>query len=192
MLGFHALTGTDFTSSFNRKGKVKPLQLLSNSTNSQKHINALQSLASDVDVEGITSFVCAMYGEEAIDIDDVRYASFMRMNAVKKQNLQNGIRKMNCALLPPCSRTLRNHIKRSSYVTKMWKNAHEPIPTSGNNPLDYGWKLTDDCYQPDWFSGYQIPENLVMDSTNRNSTVEHDNEIDDGAWTEDSYSEDDS
>ena len=62
----------------------------------------------------------------------------------------------------------------------------------GTPALDYGWKLTDDCYRPDWFSGYPIPENLVMDSTNRNSTVEHDNEFDDGAWTEDSDSEDDS
>ena len=34
--GFHAFTGSDYTASFNRKGKIRPLKLLERSENTQK------------------------------------------------------------------------------------------------------------------------------------------------------------
>ena len=34
--GFHAFTGRDYTASFNRKGKIRPLKLLERSENTQK------------------------------------------------------------------------------------------------------------------------------------------------------------
>ena len=76
LLGLHALTGCDFTSCFFRKGKVKPFQRLVADPN---HTRALISLSSDdVDVPGITTFVCSLYGFGTSDINEARYTSFMR------------------------------------------------------------------------------------------------------------------
>ncbi len=60
LIGLHALTGCDFTSCFFRKGKVRPFQRLEADP---EHILALQSLTTEeVDILGVTSFVCLLYG----------------------------------------------------------------------------------------------------------------------------------
>ena len=80
LLGMHALTGCDFTSRFFRTGKLKPFQRLVADT-SDRHVSALRSLTSDdVDMPGVTSFVCSMYGFPTSDINEARYKAFIRMS----------------------------------------------------------------------------------------------------------------
>ena len=75
LMGFHALTGCDFTSCFFRKGKVRPFQWLEADAN---HVTALQSLtAEEVDIPGVTSFVCSLYGFKTPNITEARYKAFM-------------------------------------------------------------------------------------------------------------------
>ena len=55
LIGLHALTGCDFTSSFCRKGKVMPFELLESDT-SGTYKMALQSLTSEeIDMPAVTS-----------------------------------------------------------------------------------------------------------------------------------------
>ena len=66
-----------------------------------KHVMALQSLTTDdVDIPGVTAFVCLLYG----------FKAFMRMSDGKGRDLLASLEN-NCASLPPCA-TLLNHIKR--------------------------------------------------------------------------------
>ena len=51
-----------------------------------------------------------------------------------------------------------HYIKRSNYVSKMWRRVDEFDPTDGDNPLDYCWQLGDDGLQPEWFDGNQLPD----------------------------------
>ena len=111
LLGMHALTGCDFTSCFVRKGKLKPYQRLG-AYISDRHATALRSLTSDeVDMPGVTSFVCSMYGFTTSDINEARYKVFMSMSGGEEKYVLATIKKINCASLPPCNKTLRNHVK---------------------------------------------------------------------------------
>ena len=146
LLGLHTLTGCDFTSCFFRKGKVKPFQRL---VANPDHTRALISHSSDyVDVPGNTTFVCSLYGFGTSDINEARYKSFMRTSKGGDAAPLAGLKKINCASLPPCSKTLDQHIKRAQFVAKMWKMADKAEPLYGENATDSGWKEIDNSYHP--------------------------------------------
>ena len=108
LFGTHALTGCDFTSCFFRKGKLKPFQRLVADI-SDWHVTALRSLTSiEVDMPGVTSFVCSMYGFTTSDINEARYKAFIRMSGGDEKYPLATIKKSNCASLPPCNKTLGN------------------------------------------------------------------------------------
>ena len=124
LTGFHALTGCDFPSCFFRKGKVRSFQWLEEELK-------LKSLTSQkVDIPGVTSFFCQLYGFRMV-------------------RLLARIKKINSSSLPPCTKTLSNHIKRAHYVARMWRRVVHINPTAEASPTDCGWKLTQNCFQPD-------------------------------------------
>ena len=51
----------------------------------------------------------------------------------------------------------------------MWKRADETSPTGDASPTDYRWKLSQNCFEPDWFQGNSVPESLTSELT---STVQ--------------------
>ena len=61
----------------------------------------------------------------------------------------SNVRKVDCALLPPCRKTLQNKIKRAHYVAMLWGHADTACPGDGTDPLNYGWKIQDGSYAPD-------------------------------------------
>ena len=147
LVGFHALTGSDFTSAFHRIGKVRPLQRLINKETDQ-HLSALRSLTSAVDVAAVTSYVCALYGHNIDDIDEARFKTFLRISGGKTDEPLANLKKMNCAILPPCSKTLLKHIERSNFVARMWRRADDVNPTEGQHPLHFGCVTSDSGFQP--------------------------------------------
>ena len=190
LIGLHALTGCDFTSAFNRIGKVKPFNLLEGKAG-EKFVKALQSLTAEVDESAVTSYVCALYGFKSRDINEARYKAFMHIGSCKQKQPLARIKKINCASLPPCSKTLANHIKRSNFVAKMWKRADQIDPSDGESPLNYGWMVTDDGIQFDWFAGSSVPTSLTsaaaaVNEENINQITPTENEDSDSEWSEDS------
>ena len=114
LTGFHALTGCDFPSCFFRKGKVRSFQWLEEELD---FIMALKSLTSQkVDIPGVTSFFCQLYGFRTSNIVEVRYKAFMRMCSGTGRELLARIKKINSSSLPPCTKTLSNHIKRAQSI----------------------------------------------------------------------------
>ncbi|CAM1331032.1 Uncharacterised protein g10458 [Pycnogonum litorale] len=183
LLGLHALTGCDFTSCFFRKGKLKPFTRLEEDDD---YVTALQSLSSnDVDVKGVTSFVCSIYGFQSADINDARYKAFIRMSGGNANQQLANLKKINCASLPPCEKTLVNHIRRAHYVAKIWIRADQACPTEGDNPIDFGWAETDGCFVPVWYNGTQVPDSLTTNEEIQEE-VSSDGDESDNAWSDDS------
>ena len=124
------------------------------------HVTALRSLTSiEVDMPGVTSFVCSMYGFTTSDINEARYKAFIRMSGGDEKDPLATIKRINCASLPPCNKTLGNHVKRAQVVS-MWNRANQTDPTGEARPTEYGWKENNNRLEPDRFPGRSVPETL--------------------------------
>ena len=77
--------------------------------------------SEDVDNTVVTAFVCLL---KTFDIVEAKYKAFICMSDGKGRDLAS-LKKVMCASLPPCAKTLLNHIKRAQYVARMWKRADE-------------------------------------------------------------------
>ena len=64
---------------------------------------------------------------------------------------------MDAALLPPCSKVLKEKIKRTSYVSRIWKSS-TIVDTENNDALHYGWNLDGEGFQISWFDGTSAPK----------------------------------
>ena len=94
------------------------------------------------------------------------------------------LKKINCASLPPCTKTLLNHIKRAQYVARMWKRADETNPTGEASPTDYGWKLNQNCFERDWFPGNSVPKSLTTSTPEDTvGVISTDDEESDNTWS---------
>ena len=72
----------------------------------------------------------------------------------------SNVKKVDCALLPPCSKTVDKKLKRAHLISMVWGNADSAQPgerLDGN----FGWKEKDGCYDPDWYSGPSMPDDLL-------------------------------
>ena len=91
----------------------------------------------------MSSYVCALYGFNTTDINEVRYKVFMHIGGSKQTEPLARIKKINHPSLPPSFKAFANHINRSNFVAKMWKRADQVDLTSGESPINYmaGWTL---------------------------------------------------
>ena len=64
----------------------------------------MEFITSDVDVTGVTSYVCALFGCKTTNIDEARYV-FMRMSGGKQTERLARLKKIDFSALPPCSQT---------------------------------------------------------------------------------------
>ena len=72
------------------------------------------------------------------------------------------LRGIDATMIPPCKAEISQHIRRASFVARIWANANctyiQQQPTE-----DDGWELQDESYEISWFSGPQLPDALVPD-----------------------------
>ena len=125
------------------------------------HVTALRSLTSiEVDMPGVTSFVCSMYGFTTSDINEARYKAFIRMSGGDEKYPLATIKKRNCASLPPCNKTLGNHVKRVQVVSMNLEESQSDGSKVEARPTEYGWKENNNRLEPDRFPGRSVPETL--------------------------------
>ena len=111
------------------------------------------------------------------------------MSDGKGKDFLASLKKINCDSLPSWAKTFFNHIKRAQYVARMWKSTDETNPTGDASPTDYGWKLNQNCFEPDWFQRSSVPESFTSaptspadaDSVEATSSDEEESELDE-AW----------
>ena len=106
---YHAFTGCDYTSSFNRKGKIKPFKLLQKNPELQDALlNLSYSEGISDDIKSIIeSFVCQMYGrKKTYSIDQARLEIFVTKYEPKKGSAplnQIQAKKLDSSIMPLCS-----------------------------------------------------------------------------------------
>lgn len=61
--------------------------------------------------------------------------------------------------LPPCKAELIKHIDRSAYISNIWMNAYQKVPTK-KVAVENGWHEIGGRYEFDWFEGQQLPINV--------------------------------
>ena len=72
------------------------------------------------------------------------------------------VKKLNCALLPPCRKSLMMKLRRTNFITIMWTSATEANPIAGLSATDYGWSLEGQMLKPQWFEGQQFQATCLM------------------------------
>jgi hypothetical protein len=139
---FHALTGSDSTSSFKFKGKRYCCNVIN------KVPSLMEEFATVVDnpfhtsvrlKEVASNFVCFLYSSElGYDIDHVRLQLFSQ----KTRDVER---------IPPTRDAFDLHLKRSVFQASIWSTAHMSMMPV-HNPIDHGWKEEDGKLIPIWTS----------------------------------------
>ena len=161
---YYAFTGCDYTSSFNRKGKIKPFKLLEKNPELQDALlNLSYSEGISDDIKSIIeSFVCQMYGRKKTNsVDQARLEIFVTKYKPKKGSAslnQIEAKKLDSSIMSPCSKVLHQKIKRCVYVASISTNSLGMEPTP-HIPTSFGWKLNEDeTYCIKWFEGDVAPK----------------------------------
>ena len=199
--GIYAFTGCDYTPTFFRKGKKRPIEIMSKS---DQFINVFNKMGeedlSEDDMDVLESFTCSIYGYSKLtSINEARYLHFKRKCKPKEAAKPlDCLKNVDPSLFPPCKRVLLEQVKRSWYISKLYKNATVSYPLANYTLLDYGFEFIDGYVHVKWFDGEQVPQDLEDDDDidmEHNDGNEYDSEeedeVSDDEGSEDGESEDD-
>lgn len=97
------------------------------------------------------------------------------------ENPMANIKKVDCALLAPCGKTLWNKTGCAHYASIIWGNADSTQPDQDLDPLQYGWKDENGHYILDWFPGPAVLDHLFEDVSVSDNTEDdgHTEDIED-------------
>ena len=157
---FHALTGCDYTASFCRKAKIRPLKQLEKREDLQMALASLGTESEDCDetMKKIEEYVCLMYGrKKCVTVNEARLEIFLQKYKTCKK--LSAVKKLDAGMLPPCLKVLRQKVKRTRLVARRWNSStlqHQPIEV----PEENGWILEDEKYKIKWFEGEESPDML--------------------------------
>ena len=121
---FHSFTGSDYTSSFVRRGKVRPFKILEKRPDYQSAFKMMTktTLISEATKASLLDFTASIYGaKDNTGLNNYRYQKFMQSYGPKGKgkNLLSNLRGTDASGLPPCEGEVSAHIKRASFVAKM-------------------------------------------------------------------------
>lgn len=160
---FHAFTGCDFNPAFYRKGKKRPLTILEKS---EKYIDAFIKISDlnnvfEDNFEIIQEYTCEIYGFKKIqDVNEARVAAFNKTYKFdNKEQFPTVIKNIDGSTLPPCQSELEQHLKRTGYISHLWRHSHLSVPIQFS-PVEYGWEEVDNKYIFKWFEGDEVPQTV--------------------------------
>ena len=119
LIGFHAMTGCDYISSFFRKEKPTCWKKMIEKT---RFSRGMTQLGDNVDIseevyDDLEAYICALYGSEGVtNINQLWYSKFKETNDKEKKYV-------NLTTVPPCRSSLYFHIKRANRAAYMMKRA---------------------------------------------------------------------
>ena len=67
-------------------------------------------------------------------------------------------------VLPPYQKVLLKKILRAQLVARMWFNAGQAEPNFGLDPTNFGWRMVDGCFYPDWNSCSALPRSEDLET----------------------------
>ena len=154
LLGFHCFTGCDQTAKFYGKSKLSCWKTFLNSPS--QVITAFNELGDGAIVStsvrnGLTLYLLDLYNKSRprhiSDISKLRWYLYSKNQVESEQ-------------LPPTSAALEFKIKRSHYLTKVWKAANLASPILPE-PGDFGWRLEDDAYHATMTDQPSAPDAII-------------------------------
>ena len=161
--GIHATTGSDTTSAFVRKGKIKPMQLMMKDAEvmaAYAEMGEWDDLPPNI-ASIIEGHICKLYGakDDTTDINGVRYKKFIESYSPKNALIDCNTGK-DVSLLPPCHSELMQHFKRANYQCRIWRQANKQYP-SLQNPIFHGFRKDNEILVPHWNDGDVVPMDLL-------------------------------
>ena len=168
LAGIYSFTGNDYIPSFYRKGKKRPIEIM---VKSEEFISVFSKMGevnlTDDDLQLLESFVCVLYGYgKMTSIDEARFLHFKNKCKPKEESKPlDSIKNVDPCSFPPCKKVLMEQIKRSWFVSRLYKYATEAAPLADYTLLDFGYILVDNRVQVKWFEGDQVPSDVEDDAT---------------------------
>ena len=162
LMCLHAFTRCDTTSAFKRIGKIKPLKILQKTP---RFAAVLSKLGEEWDItedliDDLKEFTCAIYGRARVHkVDELRHVRIKELCAKEDQLYPS--KNVDLGTLPPCRRSLEQHIRRVNYQVGIWKRSHIPKPDVPDVKADHGWVLKDDKLEPLWYTADVLPQQLI-------------------------------
>ena len=186
LLSLHAFTGCDSTSSFKGIGKLKPLKVLAKMNTFEETLAKLGSswdLSPEL-IDEMDALTCAIYGRTNIKhVDELRYMKLSKLGSEGQLSAASNIDMSN---IPPCRKSLEQHIRRVNYQVAIWKQSCDPNPAVPDASDGHGWSLIDGKIEPLWFDGDALPQELIDIEAN----LAKGNSDDDSDDSDDSETED--
>ena len=145
ILGFHALTGCDSTSSFSRFGKKKCWKVF------EQHPGLLSGVGRDGSVEPVEEYLCMVYSAPCQfgGVNQARHDMF--------EKTQSELEK-----LPPTKAALQLHLARANFQAKVWLQSNVGMQKIGLPSATGGWQETDEgLLQVVWSNLPSIPDACV-------------------------------
>ena len=106
------------------------------------------------------------------------------------------VKKVDCALLPPCAKTVHSKMQWEQFISILWGNADSAHPGHGLDSLNYGWKEKNCYYTPDLFLGHALPDYIFRKGNERSDQPDvatvfesDDDSNSENAWNNDLESE---
>ena len=144
ILGFHALTGCDTTSSFSGFGKKKCWKVF------VEKPNLLSGIGRDGLIDMAEEYVCHLYGvpDPTMGCDKGRHDLFVK----GKKDLDK---------LPPTKDALHLHCKRANYQAKIWLHANLPQMNIESPYACEGWKNSPSGITISWSTLPSVPSACI-------------------------------
>ena len=182
LMALHAYSGCDSTSAFKGLGKVKPLKKL---LQMPKFVPVLARLGDSWHVptelvDDLDEFTCAIYERPRMRrVDEARFLKMSQLCDTDNDTSIKTSHNIDMANLPPCRKSLEQHIRRVNYQVGIWKRAHITDPDIPLATDGHGWTMVDGKMEPLWYDGDVLPQQLI-DIVEGSPTDDEDESDDDG------------
>ena len=164
--GVHAFSGSDYTCAFMGKGKVAIYRKIESSVEYRSLFAGIgqSQEVTDKTLEPFERFVCDLYNKPNMhSLAEARCAIFSQKFAPTKESEPLAkVKGADSSTLPPSKSVLAEKVKRTNYVTMIWKNADKANPYPEISPTQSGWILDDGQYRILWFEGDQMPKDVAQ------------------------------
>ena len=139
--GYRTFLGCNYTSAFCTKGEVRPCKILENNLKFQEVFGriGLRGKINEDDSTENEKYVFTIYDRKRLaSVDEILFELFLKKYQPKEINLISNMKKIDGSQSPPCSRVLKEKIKRTKYITGVWLSSVFLSPPD-RSALDYGW-----------------------------------------------------
>ena len=81
------------------------------------------------------------------------------------------VKKFDCALLPPCAKTVHKKMQLAHFISILWGNADSAHPRHSLDTLNYRWKEKKSYNTPDWFLGHALPDYIFHEGEREEESI---------------------